>query len=95
MISAVGVLLAVSAHATRLDPHGAYAANPNKLNPPALNRLPAGAIRPEGWLKDVATLMADGLTGALPFWSGDYDNSKWIAGKTDGKSDEQGARVRA
>ena len=45
--------------------------------------LPAGAIRPEGWLKAQLRTAADGLTGRLyTFWD-DVGNSAWRGGTGD------------
>eukprot|EP01049_Picozoa_sp_SAG25_P022186 SAG25_NODE_8680_length_409_cov_1.003226_1_plen_89_part_10 len=53
------------------------------LFPPALERLPAGAIQPKGWLKDQADLQGNGMTGALGFWGGGISHSLWIPPKPD------------
>ena len=48
---------------------------------PALDRLPAGAIRPaDGWLADELTLQTQGSTYGLGFWAGGgIAASKWVA----------------
>ena len=63
---------------------------PNALNPPVLDRLPAGAIKPLGWLKRQAELMTTGLTGSLPYWAGGFKNTEWVGATTDTRGDEQG-----
>jgi len=54
------------------------------LRPPAFVTLPAGAVRPAGWLKAQLQTQALGLTGHLDeFWP-DIKDSAWIGGKAEG-----------
>jgi len=54
------------------------------LRPPAFVPLPAGAVRPAGWLKAQLQTQALGLTGHLDeFWP-DIKDSAWIGGKAEG-----------
>ena len=46
------------------------------LFPPVLDRLPAGAISPEGWLLKQAHIQAAGLTGGLATWEGGMPKSE-------------------
>jgi uncharacterized protein len=57
-----------------------YPGNPEPLIPNAYIKLPLGAIKPEGWLKDQLTAQAEGLTGNIDdFWP-DLVNSSWRGG---------------
>lgn len=57
---------------------------PSRLMPLALEPLPLGAIRPEGWLKRQLRIQADGLSGHLDeFWP-DVAQSGWIGGAAEG-----------
>ncbi len=58
---------------------------PLLLNP--LVKLPVGSIRPEGWLREQLTLMADGFTGHLPELSQwcQFEGSAWISPTGEGK----------
>ncbi|MDR2424771.1 MAG: glycoside hydrolase family 127 protein [Prevotellaceae bacterium] len=42
---------------------------------PAFITLPAGDVRPKGWLKDWAVLAANGITGHLDEWSATYEKA--------------------
>eukprot|EP01051_Picozoa_sp_SAG22_P000001 SAG22_NODE_1_length_62449_cov_158.689270_1_plen_222_part_00 len=55
------------------------------LAPPALDRLPAGAIQPAGWLKAQAELQGNGMSGALGFWGGGISASLWMPGNARAK----------
>lgn len=54
------------------------------LRPPALERLPTGAIKPAGWLKDELMLQAKGISGQLPYFWHFINQSSWASetGKT-------------
>lgn len=57
-----------------------YKGNPLPLTQNAYIKLPIGAIRPEGWLKDQLAAQAEGLTGNIDdFWP-DLLNSSWRNG---------------
>jgi hypothetical protein len=57
---------------------------PDQLVPLALEPLPLGAIRPEGWLARQLRIQADGLSGHLDeFWP-DVAQSGWIGGPAEG-----------
>jgi hypothetical protein len=58
-----------------------------KLRPPSLLRLPTGATKPLGWLKDELTLQAKGLSGQLPSFWVYFVNSSWLGQK--GRDPEQ------
>ena len=66
------------------------------LHAPALDRLPAGATRPAGWLQRQLNLM--GLSGAtlgLGFWSGGgIAASKWLGTTSNTGGEEQGGGAR-
>ena len=54
------------------------------LEETAFSRLPGGAIKPGGWLKQQLRVQADGVSGHLDeFWP-DVQNSAWIGGNADG-----------
>jgi hypothetical protein len=54
------------------------------LRPRALEPLPLGSVRPEGWLRNHLRIQADGLSGHLDeFWP-DVARSKWIGGDAEG-----------
>ncbi len=56
-------------------------ANHGKLQPSAFYRLPAGAVRPEGFLRRQLTMLAEGLTGEMELFP-DYrpESSEWRGG---------------
>ena len=54
------------------------------LAPPVLDRLPAGAIQPRGWLLDQANLQGNGMTGALGYFGGGISTSLWIDNNVNG-----------
>jgi hypothetical protein len=57
-----------------------YESNPEPLLQNSYIKLPLGAIKPEGWLKDQLKAQAEGLTGNLDdFWP-DLVNSSWRGG---------------
>jgi DUF1680 family protein len=53
-----------------------------------LNKLPAGSVRPEGWLRHQLELMAQGLTGRLPEISPycRFDGNAWASVKGEGQA---------
>jgi hypothetical protein len=58
-----------------------YRNNPEPLMQNAYIRLPLGAVKPDGWLKDQLEAQAHGLTGHLDdFWP-DLVNSAWRGGE--------------
>merc|ERR1711871_1091572 len=62
----------------------------NVLFPPALDRLAAGAVKPQGWLLRQAQIQAKGLTGGLATWKpGGPAQSKYMPGPNTG-GEEQG-----
>jgi len=56
---------------------------------PAHLSLPAGTLKPTGWLGAQLQLEADGLTGHLADFYPDVANSSWIGGKGDGMPHER------
>lgn len=84
---------AVSAEATSTGGLQSRPVADPSLKPPKLDRLPVGAILPDGWLLRQAELMSTGLTGVLPFWhnilAAPYYQSIWIAGTGPFNRDEQ------
>lgn len=57
---------------------------PRSLRPLALEPLPLGAIRPQGWLRRQLEIQATGLSGHLDeFWP-DVKDSGWIGGDAEG-----------
>lgn len=69
----------------RLPPaHGSnafYAGNRTPLLPDRLIKLPLGAVKPHGWLRDQLRLLADGMVGHLPqhsHWC-QRENSAWLS----------------
>lgn len=65
-----------------------YPVNRAPLLPTELVKLPLGAVKPEGWLRDQLIAQSHGLTGHLDeFWP-DLINSAWKGG--DGESWERG-----
>ena len=62
-----------------------------KLFPPALDRLPAGAIMPEGWLLNQAHIQAAGLTGGAAAWPGvGISTGRYLATGGGNTGEEQG-----
>ena len=59
-----------------------------RLRPPSLLRLPTGATKPLGWLKDELTLQARGLSGQLPSFWVYFVNSSWL-GNPKGRDPQQ------
>jgi uncharacterized protein len=58
-----------------------YNSNPDALHENAYIKLPLGAVKPGGWLKDQLQAQAEGLTGHLDdFWP-DLINSAWRGGE--------------
>lgn len=65
-----------------------YPHNREPLRPTRFVKLPLGAVKAEGWLKDQLTVQANGLTGHLDeFWDS-LKNSAWKGG--DGEAWERG-----
>ncbi|HGY56732.1 MAG TPA: hypothetical protein ENK44_13585 [Caldithrix abyssi] len=65
-----------------------YPVNKPPLKQTALVKLPLGAVKPAGWLKDQLIVQSKGLTGHLDeFWP-DIKNSAWKGG--DGEAWERG-----
>jgi hypothetical protein len=63
-----------------------YPANQPPLRPNAYLRLPLGAVRPEGWLRDQLLTQKHGLTGHLDeFWLSD---SVWKGGHSEETRDQ-------
>lgn len=54
------------------------------LIPPKFVTLPVGSISPQGWLKQQLGIQAAGLSGHLPLFWADIENSSWIGGNADG-----------
>ncbi len=65
-----------------------YRGNPEPLHKNAYIKLPLGAVKPSGWLKDQLVAQAEGLTGNLDDCWPDLVNSTW-RGK-DGEAWERG-----
>jgi DUF1680 family protein len=68
-------------------PNNHYVGNRAPLLPSALNKLPIGSIRPEGWIRGQLRLMADGFTGHLPEISQwcKFEGSAWANPKGEGR----------
>ncbi|MFQ6131345.1 MAG: beta-L-arabinofuranosidase domain-containing protein [Armatimonadota bacterium] len=67
---------------------GLYVGNREPLLPSPLLKLPIGAITPQGWLRHMLELEADGLTGHLPEisrWCKAEDNA-WLSPEGKGHS---------
>ena len=64
-----------------------YPGNRAPLLPSPFVKLPIGAIRPEGWLREQLRLMADGFTGHLPEVSPwcRFEGSAWTSPTGEGK----------
>ena len=64
-----------------------YVGNQAPLLPSPLIKLPIGAIRPAGWLRQQLQLMADGMTGHLPELSQwcKSEGSAWMAPDGEGQ----------
>ncbi len=64
-----------------------YAANRAPLQPSALVKLPVSAVKPQGWLKKILELQADGFHGHLTEISGflKKENNAWLS--AEGKGD--------
>jgi hypothetical protein len=56
----------------------------HELAPPALAALPVGSVAPQGWLLDELRAQAAGLSGHLPLFWADVQNSSWVGGGADG-----------
>lgn len=65
-----------------------YRGNPEPLHKNAYIKLPLGAVKPAGWLKDQLEIQAEGLTGHIDDYWPDLVNSSW-RGK-DGEAWERG-----
>ncbi len=64
-----------------------YVSNRTPLQPEAYIKLPVGAIKPEGWLKEYLVRQRDGLTGNLgkiSAWLQKEDNA-WLSKNGEGK----------
>ncbi len=73
---------------THCQSRSMYSTNKKPLVESNLIKLPLGAVRPQGWLRNQLQAQADGLTGHLDeFWP-DLINSAWKGG--DGESWERG-----
>ena len=46
--------------------------------------MPVGSVSPGGWLQAQLAVQAAGLTGYLPHFWEDIENSTWIGGPGDG-----------
>ena len=66
---------------------GVAGAPQQQLAPPALDRLPAGAIQPKGWLLAQAMLQGNGMTGALGYFGGGISTSLWIDNNINGTAE--------
>ena len=55
------------------------------IRPCALNVLPVGKVRPEGWLRTQLELQRDGITGHAEELYDDIGNSDWLTGAHRGK----------
>lgn len=64
-----------------------YTGNRAPLLPSAFVKLPVGAIRPEGWLRQQLLLMAEGFTGHLPELSQwcRFEGSAWTSPSGEGQ----------
>jgi hypothetical protein len=85
-LRALVLLAGAAALAAALHPHAAHPSDsddvPAKLlRPPALQRLPTGATKPLGWLKDELALQARGLSGQLPYFWLYFNQSAWMGEK--------------
>lgn len=63
----------------------AAACSAGGIRPCALNVLPVGNVRPEGWLRLQLELQRDGITGHAEALYDDIGNSDWLTGKRRGK----------
>ncbi len=63
----------------------AAACSAGSLRPCALNVLPVGKVRPEGWLRMQLELQRDGITGHAEELYDDIGNSDWLTGARRGK----------
>lgn len=57
--------------------------SPAVLAPQALETTPVGAVVPLGWLAAELNVVASGLTGYLPHFWADIQNSSFVGGKAD------------
>ena len=57
---------------------------PSVLSTPAYTTMPVGSVSPGGWLQAQLAVQAAGLTGYLPHFWEDIENSTWIGGPGDG-----------
>jgi uncharacterized protein len=73
-------ILIANSSCTKKHENKFYKGNPAPLLQNACIRLPLGAVKPEGWLKDQLQIQASGLTGNIDdFWP-DLVNSAWHGG---------------
>jgi len=82
--------------AARAHGHHAHDEQPQtftvaKLLAPALARLPVGAVKPAGWLKDELTLQAKGISGQLPFFWHYLNSTEWLSPDKDPYGREGGS----
>ena len=66
---------------THSHPRGVHDVPAELLRPPALPRLPTGATKPLGWLKDELALQARGLSGQLPYFWKYFNETAWMGEK--------------
>jgi uncharacterized protein len=75
------VLMLISAGCRESEKSTLYKSNPDSLFENAYIKLPLGAVKPTGWLKDQLQAQAEGLTGHVDdFWP-DLVNSAWRGGE--------------
>lgn len=60
------------------------AAGAENVRPKAMEALPLGTIRPEGWLRLQLEKQRDGLTGHAEELYGDIGKSDWLTGQHKG-----------
>ena len=80
-LSALALSVLASAAAAHGDQPQHHRTPSQRLRPPSLLRLPTGATKPLGWLKDELTLQARGLSGQLPSFWVYFVNSSWLGQK--------------
>src|SRR5579863_5968824 len=82
-----GVKISIVQRPSTSSTNSFYAGNKEPLEPLCFIKMPAGSIKPEGWILKYLELQRDGLTGQLGTISAwlDKNNNAWFNGN--GKGD--------
>ena len=79
--AAVVAAFALAANAAEVLANPIWPENfPDAAHDPAMERLPPGSVRPEGWLREQMELQRKGLTGHAEKLYVDIGESDWLTG---------------